>query len=88
MVIRGFFVIAPGDSFAIPEPDWAKIDELMQERKAPLREIKEAKAIRQVIERGLKTRDNPKPPPKLNDFLKIKPKPKDKERGRDDDLTR
>jgi predicted ABC-type ATPase len=68
--------------------DWAKIDELMQERKAPLREIKEAKAIRQVIERGLKTRDNPKPPPKLNDFLKIKPKPKDKERGRDDDLTR
>lgn len=68
--------------------DWDRIDELMQERKAPLREIKEAKAVRQVLERGLKTRDNQKPPPKLNDFLKMKPQPKAKERDRDDDLTR
>lgn len=68
--------------------DWDKIDELMQTRKAPLREIKEAKAIRQDIERGYKGRENPKPPPKLNEFLKIKPKPKAKERDRDDDLTR
>lgn len=68
--------------------DWDKIDELMQTRQAPLREIKEAKAVRQGIERGLKSRENPKPPPKLNDFLKMKPKPKTKEWDKDDDLTR
>lgn len=69
--------------------DWQRIDDLMQARKAPLREMEKAKTTRASIERGYKGRE-PKPPPKLNDFLKMKPKPKpkEKERGRDDDLTR
>lgn len=38
--------------------DWDKIEELMQIRKAPLHETKEAKAIRQDLERRHKGREN------------------------------
>ncbi len=83
--------------------DWQTILERMDERKAPLKELEQARSVRQKIERDLaKERETEKPKellkPKLNpkdvfnikvpDKAKEQPKEKSKERDRDDERER
>lgn len=74
--------------------DWQTIFERMEERKAPLKELEQARSVRQKIERELgkplpeKPKENPKPKFKAEDVFKFKKPEKKKERDRDDDLTR
>lgn len=54
--------------------DWRRINDLMEERKAPLRELEQARSVYQKLERGLsrsrepqKPKENPKPKIKIED---------------------